>query len=124
MAEESTLSDEEYDDLALQDIPDGGYVSDNEEESMEFNNVVVSTKNIINGHKYQHNLDLFMRTKSESSSEELSSAFAYPLRERNESRMPQRYGNSRLRKRSQSIPAFGKHESLVNVPMVKNAVTV
>ncbi|CAA2968634.1 Hypothetical predicted protein [Olea europaea subsp. europaea] len=124
VAEESTLSDEEYDDLALQDIPDGGYVSDNEEESMEFNNVVVSTKNIINGHKYQHNLDLFMRTKSESSSEELSSAFAYPLRERNESRMPQRYGNSRLRKRSQSIPAFGKHESLVNVPMVKNAVTV
>ncbi|CAI9776473.1 unnamed protein product [Fraxinus pennsylvanica] len=123
--EESTQSDEEYDDLAMQDIPDGGYVSDNEEDSnnkMESNNVVVSTRNIINADKYQHNLDLFMRTKSEPSSEAPPGAFAYPLRERNESRMPQRHANGRLRKRSQSIPPFGKHGSLVNVPVVKKAV--
>ncbi|KAL2471024.1 P-loop NTPase domain-containing protein LPA11 [Abeliophyllum distichum] len=123
--EESTKSDEEYDDLAMQDTPEGGYVPDNEEESnnkMEFNDVVVSTKNDIDGVKYQQNLDHFMRTKGEPLSEALSGAFAYPLREKKESRMPL-HGNIGLRKRSQSIPAMGKHGSLVNVPTDKEGVS-
>ncbi|CAA2953637.1 P-loop NTPase domain-containing LPA1 homolog 2-like [Olea europaea subsp. europaea] len=122
--EESTKSDEEYDDLAMQDIPDGNYATDNEEDSkieMDFNDAVVSTTNVINGDKYQQNLDLFMRTKSEPLSDALSGAFPYHRRLKTESRMPH-HGNTRLRKRSHSIPALGKHGSLINVPMVKEAV--
>ncbi|KAI3461404.1 hypothetical protein Pfo_018067 [Paulownia fortunei] len=108
--EESTKSDEEYDDLAMQDIPDNGYMSDDDEE---FNNKIKSNdvlsvsrdqlnKNDLHGEKYQQNLDLFQRTKSEPLSESLMQAFASPLRDKNVRRVPPS-GNHRIRKRSQSI---------------------
>ncbi|KAI3450600.1 hypothetical protein Pfo_007265 [Paulownia fortunei] len=121
--EESTKSDEEYEDLAMQDFPDIGYMSDDDEEfyyKMELNGVLsvsgdLSNNNGLHGEKYQQNLDLFLRTNCEPLSESLMCSFESPLKDKNERREPS-YGNCKLRKRSQSIPAFGKHGSLINVP--------
>ncbi|KAF7823368.1 P-loop NTPase domain-containing protein LPA1-like protein 1-like [Senna tora] len=57
--ESSIMSDEEYEDLAMQDMQDNGYCSDIDEESSEMKISSVS------GTNYCGNLDLFVRTKSE-----------------------------------------------------------
>ncbi|XP_043705641.1 P-loop NTPase domain-containing protein LPA1 homolog 2-like [Telopea speciosissima] len=115
--EESTKSDEEYDDLAMQDGQETGYWSDDDEES-KTKRVPISGDHDTNsveslkGDKYQENLDLFMRTSNEPLSEPLCSYSAL-LMEKNQKRMPAG-DNVRMRKRSLSIPAFGKHGSFLN----------
>ncbi|KAK6144376.1 hypothetical protein DH2020_021196 [Rehmannia glutinosa] len=109
--EESTKSDEEYDDLAMQDIPDSGYMCDDDEEfnnKMKSNDVLSVSrdqpnKNELHGEKNQQNLDLFHRTKSEPLSESFMRAFATPLRDKNDRRVVPPPGSYRLRRRSQSI---------------------
>ncbi|KAK6144419.1 hypothetical protein DH2020_021239 [Rehmannia glutinosa] len=109
--EESTKSDEEYDDLAMQDIPDSGYMCDDDEElnnKMKSNDVLSVSrdqpnKNELHGEKNQQNLDLFHRTKSEPLSESFMPAFATPLRDKNDRRVVPPPGSYRLRRRSQSI---------------------
>lgn len=123
MDEESTKLDEEYDDLAMQDFPDNNYMSDDEDElfyQMELSSILsvsgeLSNNNGLGGDKYQQNLDLFMRTKDLHFSDSLMCSLASPLKFKNEKRAPNP-GNCKLRKRSLSIPAFGKHGSLINVP--------
>ncbi|KAG8371298.1 hypothetical protein BUALT_Bualt13G0073200 [Buddleja alternifolia] len=127
--EESTKSDEEYDDLAMQDIPDHGYMSDDDEElenKTESNGVVSavprdqSNKSHIHGEKYQQKFDFALRTKSEPLSD-LVIRITHPS-DKNESKMAAS-GNYRLRKRSQSIPASKKHGSLVIAPNGKEPLS-
>ncbi|KAE9445864.1 hypothetical protein C3L33_22218, partial [Rhododendron williamsianum] len=113
--EESTKSDEEYDDLAMQDIQENGYLSDDD----EFKDKVVPmsgkepTSDVLGvpGDKDGLNLDVFSRTKSEPFSELPCSYSSVPRDKKNEKRVPSSGGNVKLRKRSQSIPAFGKRGS-------------
>lgn len=103
--EESTKSDEEYDDLAIQDFPDSGYMSDDDEEfnnKMKSNDMLPVSRDHSNKNDHQQNIDFFQRTKSEPLPESLMRAFGPPLRDKNERRVPHS-GNYRLRKRSQSI---------------------
>lgn len=89
--EGSTKSDEEYDDLAMQD---NGYLSDDDEElntKMKSNDGVAVSKD-------QQKTDIFQRAKSEPLPESMMRGFV-PFKERNE----RRTANFRLRKRSQSI---------------------
>ncbi|KAL2507061.1 P-loop NTPase domain-containing protein LPA1-like protein 2 [Forsythia ovata] len=119
--EESTKSDEEYDDLAMQDITESGYLSDDDEFNykMEFNNAGVpvsedqSAKKDNHGANYGRNLDIFTRTKSQPISELPALDFAR--------RVPL-CCNMKLRKRSQSIPPSGKHASLINALAMKESL--
>ncbi|KAL6506412.1 hypothetical protein OROGR_024593 [Orobanche gracilis] len=104
--EEFTKSDEEYDDLALQDFVANSYVTDDDGDfycKMELNGVLSisgdmpTTNRSLHGEKYQQNLRLFLGTRREP----LTCSFASNLK-----------GNCKLRKRSQSIPALRKHVSL------------
>lgn len=61
--EESTKSDEEYDDLAMQDIQENGYFTDVESKTNFSDNQHISTST--RSDKYKQNLDRFLRTKSE-----------------------------------------------------------
>lgn len=108
--EESTKSDEEYDDLAMQDDQDYGYCTDNDDDdfkekilSCSSNFPTLGNDNKI-GDKYPPTLDMFLRTKSEPLSETLCSY--PPVFARSAKKTPP--GNSRMRKRSLSIPAVGK----------------
>ena len=67
--EDSTKSDEEYDDLAMRDGQENGYWSDNEEEmakekKLTFENGPTennSTVSAEDAEKYRQNLDLFLK---------------------------------------------------------------
>ncbi|KAB1226497.1 hypothetical protein CJ030_MR1G014079 [Morella rubra] len=115
--EESTKSDEEYDDLAMEDIQDNGYSSDDDEEAKDKLAPVSRDEALeMQGDKYSQNLELFLRTKSEP----LSDLWPYPLLvEKKEKRMPS--GNVKMRKRSLSIPAFRKHGSYIGGPILSGA---
>lgn len=97
--EGSTESDEEYDDLAMQDIQENGYWCDDEE--FKYKEVVPTS-----GESHDH----FARTKGKLLSE-LPCSYSFLAREKNEKRV-QCFGNVKLRKHSQSIPAFEKHGSV------------
>lgn len=121
MDEGSTKSDEEYDDLAMQYIQENGYWSDDEDfkdkeilpiSGEEPTNEVPSVYKD-NGRK---SLDHFLRTRSELFSE-LPCSYSFLPREKNAKRVPC-FGNVKLRKRSQSIPAFGKHGSVTEDPIL------
>ncbi|GMH10930.1 hypothetical protein Nepgr_012771 [Nepenthes gracilis] len=108
--EESTKSDEEYDDLAMQDVKENGYLSDDEDFNDELLAAAVDLPLLWNNKKgctYTNNVDLFIRTKSEPLSE---TPCSYPslVVEKNDKK-PQRLGSVRMRKRSLSIPPFSKH---------------
>ncbi|KAA8544100.1 hypothetical protein F0562_022112 [Nyssa sinensis] len=112
--EESTKSDDEYDDLAMQDVQENGYWSDDDEEFKDKIAPIYgdqSTHGVTNvSGDHRPNLDSLSRTKSESQS----------VREKNEKRVPFS-GNVKFRKRSHSIPAFGKHRSVINGPILSGA---
>lgn len=96
--EGSTKSDEEYDDLAMQD---NGYLSDDDEElntKMKSNYGSAVSKDQQNKLDHQQKTDIFQRAKSEPLPESMLRAFV-PVKEKNE----RRAANFRLRKRSQSI---------------------
>ncbi|XP_040994887.1 P-loop NTPase domain-containing protein LPA1 homolog 1-like [Juglans microcarpa x Juglans regia] len=104
--EESTKSDEEYEDLAMQDMQENGYWSDNDE----------GAKDKLAPVSKDQNLELYHRTKSEPLSELCSYSL---LVEKNESRMPS--GNLKMRTRSLSIPAHRKHGSFMGGPILSGA---
>lgn len=101
MDEESTKSDEEYDDLAMQDTQQSGYCSDDDEESMnkfELSNKVVPvsgdliSEEAINFDEiYQQKLGLFFRSEGEASLGPSQLCYSSFL------------GNSRSIRRSQSM---------------------
>ncbi|XP_057473014.1 P-loop NTPase domain-containing protein LPA1 homolog 2 isoform X1 [Actinidia eriantha] len=117
--EESTKSDEEYDDLAMQDIQENGCWSDDD----EFEDKVVPisgeepTSNV--PYKDKQDPDYFSRTKSEPLPE-LQCSYSSLLKEKNEKRISSS-GSHRLRRRSHSIPAFGKHGSVTKGPILSGA---
>lgn len=105
MDEESTKSDEEYLDLAMQDIQENGYWSDNDESYEDAPLPVLadqSTDGLITA-KYKQNLDRFMRTKSEPVSDSIWKKVTTS-------------GKVKLRRRSHSISAVGKVGSFFNGP--------
>ncbi|PIA37273.1 hypothetical protein AQUCO_03000103v1 [Aquilegia coerulea] len=112
--EESTKSDEEYDDLAMRDGQETGYWSDDEEE---YKNLTAMREDggKLSGDKYVENLNLFLKT-----SREPLWSYSSMLAEKNQKRIPMS-DNARLRKRSLSIPAMGKHGSLINGPILSGA---
>ncbi|PON66546.1 P-loop containing nucleoside triphosphate hydrolase [Parasponia andersonii] len=108
--EESTKSDEEYDDLAMQDMMENGYWSEDEEEAKD--KIIPVSGDQSSRRQQRRNMDHFLRTKSDPLSEPLCS-YSSLLREKNESRIPSS-GNVKTRKRSLSIPALGKHGSIIS----------
>ncbi|MED6144719.1 hypothetical protein PIB30_118500 [Stylosanthes scabra] len=103
--EESTKSDEEYDDLAMQDVQASGYWSDDDDGFMNKMNPISRDQGTkLQGNKYRQNLDLFLRTRSEPVTESLFS-YSSLLVEKSEKRLPPS-GKAKLRKRSLSIPAL------------------
>ncbi|CAI9272930.1 unnamed protein product [Lactuca saligna] len=96
--EESTKSDEEYDDLAMQDIQENGYFTDDE----------LKQHNAINnnhyGDKYSQNLDRFLRAKSEPSPDSGHPNPSYAIKEK---RLLYS-GSFKVKRRSHSISCFGK----------------
>ncbi|CAN0916441.1 P-loop NTPase domain-containing protein LPA1 homolog 1 [Linum grandiflorum] len=100
--EESTKSDEEYDDLAMEDMQDNGYRTDDEEESEDKLQPIDGT-NAVND-KYRQNLDRFLRSRSERFSSEPLCSYTSLLGET--------VGRETIkgrRRRSLSISAIGKH---------------
>ncbi|XP_022732006.1 P-loop NTPase domain-containing protein LPA1 homolog 1-like isoform X2 [Durio zibethinus] len=118
--EGSTKSDEEYDDLAMQDVQENGYWSDDEDDPRD-KVVTFSTDQATHtrGDKYNKNLDLFLRSRSEQFSEPLCS-YSSLLTEKNE-RVLETLGSVKMRKRSLSIPALGKHGSIISDPILSGA---
>ncbi|XP_024926192.3 P-loop NTPase domain-containing protein LPA1 homolog 1 isoform X2 [Ziziphus jujuba] len=117
--EESTKSDEEYDDLAMQDVQENGYWSDDDEAKDKILPISEDQLPRKLGDKYHRNLNHFHRTRSEPLSEPLCS-YSSLLMEKNETRMMSP-ASVKMRKRSLSIPALGKHGSAVNGPILSGA---
>jgi len=113
--EESTKSDEEYDDLAMEDVLENGYYSDDDYEfKTKLDVVELGAK--IHGIKYRQNLDQFLRTRSEPvpiavASQEPISSYPSLLAEKSEKKLQSSNGKAKFRKRSLSIPALEKHSS-------------
>ncbi|XP_022752884.1 P-loop NTPase domain-containing protein LPA1 homolog 1-like isoform X1 [Durio zibethinus] len=118
--EGSTKSDEEYDDLAMQDVQENGYWSDDDEglddKVLPFSG---DQATCTRGDKYKKNLDFFLRSISEQFSEPLFSHSSV-LTEKNERGLAP-FGNVKMRKRSLSIPALGKHGSVISDPILSGA---
>ncbi|XP_062082212.1 P-loop NTPase domain-containing protein LPA1 homolog 1-like isoform X2 [Humulus lupulus] len=118
--EESTKSDEEYDDLAMQDMLENGYWSEDEEEAKDKIVVHVSGDPLLRRQQRDsRNMDQFQRTRSDPLSEPLCS-YSSLLRQRNESRMSSS-ASGKTRKRSLSIPALGKHGSVISGALLTGA---
>lgn len=101
--EESTKSDEEYDDLAMQDMQENGEWLDDVKLGLDHQGQSVGML----GDRYRQNLDLFLRSRTRNE----------PMSE-----PPCSYaGNFKMRKRSLSIPALGKHGSMINGPILSGA---
>ncbi|XP_031123249.1 P-loop NTPase domain-containing protein LPA1 homolog 2-like [Ipomoea triloba] len=108
--EEFTKSDEEYDDLAMLDIQQGGYSSDrmvpvsgDDQIPKEINELEEIQK---------ENPSCFSRTKSETLLEPPLRRYSSFNREKSEKRAVCN-GNVRIKKRSLSIPSLGKHGSMI-----------
>ncbi|KAL0436918.1 UNVERIFIED_CONTAM: P-loop NTPase domain-containing protein LPA11 [Sesamum radiatum] len=131
--EELTKSDDEYDDLAVEYIQDSDYKSGDDEElniEMEYKEALSVPREQLDreglhGENYQKNLDLFQRMKSDPllgsgsgpGSGSLMRSITTPPREKNDKRS--RFYKSR--KRSQSIPAFRDHATLINAAIIQEA---
>lgn len=109
--EESTKSDEEYDDLAMQDVQENGYDEESKDKVLPISG---SRAGLLKGEKYMQNLDRFLRTRSEICS------YSNLLVEKGGRRLSSP-GNVKMRKRSLSIPAIGKHGSVVGDPILSGA---
>lgn len=123
MDEESTKSDEEYDDLAMEDK---SYWTDNEEDETrdtvsmvsEINRSEAATKPDNKDDKYIKNLDLFLKkTASQPLTEslELTSEFRNRI-------VVADSDKAKMRKRSLSIPAVGKHGSIIDDQILANHI--
>lgn len=115
--EESTKSDEEYDDLAMQDVVENGYWSDDDDEFRSKVGLVGGElgSKMHGGNRYRRNLDLFHRSRSEPVAvPEPQCSYSSLLVEKNERK-------AKLRTRSLSIPALGKHRPAMNDPILSGA---
>ncbi|KAJ1425914.1 P-loop containing nucleoside triphosphate hydrolase [Sesbania bispinosa] len=117
--EESTKSDEEYDDLAMLDMRENGYWSDDDKCRSKDAAVPGDLGTKMQRNKYRQNLDLFLRTRSEPVPEPLCS-YSSLLMEKSERRLSPS-GKAKLRKRSLSIPALGKGSSAIQDPILSGA---
>ncbi|KAI3809543.1 hypothetical protein L1987_25520 [Smallanthus sonchifolius] len=97
--EESTKSGEEYDDLAMQDIQEKGYFTDDEYDQKH--NLVSPIHTNHHGDKYS--LDRFLRAKSEPSPDPVPHN---PSVIKEKRLVPS--GNFKVKRRSHSISYFGK----------------
>ncbi|CAN8301053.1 unnamed protein product [Cochlearia groenlandica] len=118
--EQSTKSDEEYDDLAMEDK---SYWSDEEEESRN-TIAVMAEKNNNNkpeakDDKYVQNMDLFLRTENQQLVEPLELCASLLTCENGDTRLWS--GKEKMRKRSLSISAIGKHGSGLSGPILLGA---
>lgn len=114
--EGSLKSDEEYDDLAMQDMMhENDYCSgdDGEERKNLFPPIETSVK-------YSENLDRFLRSREELPLPERPLC-SYPslMVEKNERRVPP--GNIKMRKRSSSIPTMKEQGSIIRDPILSFA---
>ena len=111
--EGSSKSDEEYDDLAMQDVQENGYWSDDDEDPdhkvVPFSGDQATRTR---GDKYNKNLDLFLRSRSEQFPEPLFS-YSSLLMEKNERGLAP-IGNVKMKKRSLSIPALANGKAWIN----------
>ncbi|CAA7030971.1 unnamed protein product [Microthlaspi erraticum] len=119
--EESTKSDEEYDDLAMEDK---SYWTDNEDEARDTISMVTennrneaAAKPDNKDDKYTKNLDLFLKTASQPLTEslELTSEFRNRI-------VVADSDKAKMRKRSLSIPAVGKHGSIIDDQILANQI--
>ncbi|XP_077221678.1 P-loop NTPase domain-containing protein LPA1 homolog 1-like isoform X1 [Tasmannia lanceolata] len=110
--EESTKSDEEYEDLAMRDDQENGYFSDDEDDSREIllPKNSASTKN--SADKYRKNLDRFLSSseKLENLPEPLCS-YSSLMSEQNQRSMT--VTDSRIRKRSVNDPRFHSRKAFL-----------
>ncbi|CDY26985.1 BnaC09g35980D [Brassica napus] len=116
--EQSTKSDEEYDDLAMEDK---SYWTDDEEESRD-TVAVMSEKNhkpATKDDKYIQNLDLFLRTANQQLVEPLELCASLLTCEYGDARLWS--GKEKMRKRSLSISALGKRGSGLGDPILLGA---
>ncbi|KAG5408909.1 hypothetical protein IGI04_005228 [Brassica rapa subsp. trilocularis] len=117
--EQSTKSDEEYDDLAMEDK---SYWTDNEEESRDTVEVMSEEKHkpATKDEKYVQNLDLFLRTAANKQLVEPLELCAslFTCESGNTRRLS---GKEKMKKRSLSISALGKHGSGLGDPIVLGA---
>lgn len=116
--EGSTKTDEEYDDLAMQDVQlqQTGYLSDDDEVFLKKqgsktnvlddsgNHPPKGANNNLHEEKYKQNLSLFLKNNGERLLEPPARSYSSFLREKNERKVPSS-GDARIRKRSLSIPA-------------------
>ncbi|KAF8098873.1 hypothetical protein N665_0256s0004 [Sinapis alba] len=117
--EQSTKSDEEYDDLAMEDK---SYWTDNEEESRDTVAVMSERKQKLatKDEKYVQNLDLFLRTAaSKKLVEPLELCTSLLTCENGNRRLWS--GKEKMKKRSLSISALGKHGSGLGDPILLGA---
>ncbi|OWM73776.1 P-loop NTPase domain-containing protein LPA1 homolog 1-like [Punica granatum] len=115
--EESTKSDEEYDDLAMLDVQESGYWSDDDEEMMERQ---VPNPMSRSDTKYSENLERFLRTRNSEQLSEPLCSYSSLLMEKNGDRtlLPP---PGKMKKRSLSIPAFRKQGSVIGDPILSGA---
>lgn len=123
--EDSTKSDEEYDDLAIRDGQENEYWSHDEGENKKEVPVlgndddpsIIENCGDLSGKKYRENLNLFLTNSSDQLFEPLCTCSSMLL-EKNQESMTLPSSNVRLRRRSLSIPATGKRRSLLNGPIL------
>ncbi|XP_061364754.1 P-loop NTPase domain-containing protein LPA1 homolog 1-like isoform X2 [Gastrolobium bilobum] len=127
--EESTKSDEEYEDLAMQDVMENGYWSDDDDDGLKSKpgGVAGEQGTKMHGNKYRRNLDIFLRTRSEplpvagaGAVPEPMCSYSSLLAEKTEKKLAST-GKAKFRKRSLSIPALGKQSSAINDPILSGA---
>ncbi|KAF2574115.1 hypothetical protein F2Q70_00005635 [Brassica cretica] len=116
--EQSTKSDEEYDDLAMEDK---SYWTDDEEESRDTVAVMSEKKHkpATKDDKYIQNLDLFLRTANQQLVEPLELCASLLTCEYGDARLWS--GKEKMRKRSLSISALGKRGSGLGDPILLGA---
>lgn len=96
----------------MQDTQGSGYLSDAEEEFKEKMVPVTEAQTPnMRGEKYSQNLDRFLRTRSEQLPETFC-PYSPPRMEKNERKY------RRVRKRSLSISALGKHGAITSDPIL------
>ncbi|OIV99316.1 hypothetical protein TanjilG_17126 [Lupinus angustifolius] len=120
--EESTKSDEEYDDLAMEDVQENGYWSDEEFKS-KLSAVAEELRSKMHDNMYSQNLDRFLRSRSEPMAalvQETQFCYSPMIVEKSERKLPPA-DKYKLRKRSLSIPALGRHSSAINDPILSGA---
>ncbi|KAI3793769.1 hypothetical protein L1987_36391 [Smallanthus sonchifolius] len=111
--EESTKSDEEYDDLAMQYIQENGYFTDDEFDQKHTLVPPTQHETVTNYHadKYSQNLDRFLRAKSEPSPDSVQPNLSTIKEKRVVSS-----GSLKVKRRSHSISCFGKEGPLSLTP--------